>query len=283
MPSLSFSAPPTHTVTAPEPVSLLVFNATLNFTGFDRNQQPQVAYFFIDRSVSVTIGGVLMPDVQFVNGPVVGTSQYSSDTGILMDVRVAMHRYLIEEIESRRKDDIAGSVDIRGLIGRVGQVPDQVGCNTAIKFSEKEWIEVLGKSGYRAGWTAYIERGEVEGWTEVASHVTKAHDRLLSRDPSGVLVECRAAIRAAEKVVNPDWRDISTQIDRGSTPESSFKLKSERVEKLREWILNMADTGGHSENYNATSEDADFVYGLTVDLLAYLSRKEAHAERSRKP
>lgn len=43
----------------------------------------------------------------------------------------------------------------------------------------------------------------------------------------------------------------------------------------------MADTGGHSENYNPTPEDAEMVYGFTVDLLTYLSRKEAHAQRAR--
>jgi hypothetical protein len=277
MPSLSFVGQPKHNAVGPDPVPALTFGVTLNLTGIDRQQAP---YVVLDRDVTVVLGGIYLPNVRFEIAPSVG-QYFGNDTSVGFNITTDLYRYLIDAIESRRSHDLPAGLHFGIVMGRPGAPPERVGASFDFKFSEHDWTEVLGKLGYTAGWTAYIERGRIEGWTEVAGHISKAHERLLARDPTGVLNECRAAIRGAEKVVVGDWTNIAAQIDRGSVPVAGYKNKSERVGALREWVLKMADTGAHAETYNATVEDAEFVYGLTVDLLAYLSRKEAHAERAR--
>jgi hypothetical protein len=279
MPSLTFVGKMNRSMTTADPVPSLKFATLLDIRGID---QKQPAYVVIERDATLTLGGAHLPNVRFEMGPVIG--QYlQNDTNVGINLIVDVHRYLVDVIESKRMDDLSGTLTIDFTFLRQGSNPERASNSAEFTISEKEWTTLLGQAGYRTGWTAYIERGVMEGWTEVAGHVSEAHDRLLARDPTGVLVACRAAFRAADKVVSGDWADIAAQIDRGSKPESGYDPKSIRVKSLKEWGLKMADTGGHSESYNATSEDAEFVYGLTVDLLAYLSRKAAHAERSRKP
>jgi hypothetical protein len=276
--NIKFGALPTFEVIPPAPIGSLNFKAYLDVTKWQNEKTSAI----VGASAAVTLGGVRMPDPRLTMMPGLGqdTTPYGSFN---VEVSVDLHRYLVDAIESRRAKDLTGTLRLEIVLGYVDRLPQGVPCETQLKFSEMEWVDALTKSGYSAGWTVYIERARLEGWNEVAGHLSKARTRLSSRDPTGVLGDCRAAIRAAEKVVDADWKDISAQIDRGSLPEPPFPTKSQRTENLRKWILSMADTGGHSENYNATPEDAELVYGLTCDLLAYLSRKEAHAERSRKP
>jgi hypothetical protein len=278
VPSLRFSSTISHEVVVGAIPALKLW-ANVDLTGIER-QQP--AYVVFDRRASLQIAGLWAPSPRFTASPNVGQN-YSNETGIQVELQFDLPRYWLDALESRRTDDVMGTLGFGLILGRIGSAPEDVGASAQVKFSEKEWVEVLRIAEYRSGWTLRVERGRVEGWDEVAKLLSEAHDRLQSRDPTAVLVACRGALRAAEKVVGGDWKEIALQIDRGSTPEAGFKVKSERVEKLREWILLMADTGAHTENYNATSEDAQLVYGLTCDLLAYLSRKEAHAERARRP
>jgi hypothetical protein len=278
VPSLRFSTAVSHEVVTGA-IPVLKLWSGLDLTGIDRQQS---GYVVFDRRASLQLGGLWAAQPRFMAAPSVGQS-FGNDTGLSVELQFDLPRYWLDAVESRRADDINGTLNVGLILVRQGGSPEDVGASVPVKLSEKEWTEVLSRAEYRAGWTLHVDRGRVEGWDEVARLLSEAHDRMLSRDTTAVLVACRGAIRAAEKVVSADWKEIALQIDRGSTPETGYKIKSERVEKLREWILLMADTGAHTENYNATSEDAQFVYGLTCDLLAYLSRKELHAERARRP
>jgi hypothetical protein len=84
-----------------------------------------------------------------------------------------------------------------------------------------------------------------------------------------------------EPLLEGRWPHISTEIDRGSTPEKGEPLKSERIKQMRHWALKRAHTGAHGESYNASIEDAELAYRMTAALAAYLSRKVVQAERSK--
>jgi hypothetical protein len=271
-----FSSPPSVSV-APGPIPRIKIGTQGTV---DNIEASKPAYRVWYREAHLDLGGITFSEVNFDNFPTVSTG-WKDVTNFEVALSFSMHRHLVDAVESKRAHDVQCQLRAAFIVAREQGPPEWAGGSLQFKVSEAEWIPLLEQGGYHAGWTMYIERGDVEGWDIVAGHLKEAREHLLSRNPVGVLTACRAAIRKAEGVVNPDWAAIAPQIDRGSSPEGSFPPKSKRIEELRRWTLLMADTGGHSENYNATPEDAEYVYGTTASLLAYLSRKEAQAERSR--
>jgi hypothetical protein len=243
---------------------------------------PVAIYHVWGHEASVEIGGVRMLDVDPGGDPSVGVG-LRTDTHLTFLVSCPLHRFIVDAIDSRRTDDLSGVINFWMLVAPDAGTPERWGLNLAIKFSEKEWVKILTESGYQSSWLIYTERPEIEGWDGVQSHVTAAHERLLAKDSLGTLIECRAAIRAADPLLDGAWSGVARQIDLGSKPEEGYEDKAERVKRLREWVLKMADTGGHSEYYNPLPEDADLVYRLTCSLLAYLSKKQAFALRAKKP
>ncbi len=124
-------------------------------------------------------------------------------------------------------------------------------------------------------------RPGIVGWDDAVKHLRSAHEKLLSPDSGGLLVDCRAAIRAVEPLLRGSWSEVAAAIDLNSMIDPGYPAKSARVEGIKDSVLLMADTGAHREKYNPLFEDAEFVYGLTSYLLAYLSRKHAYAERAK--
>ena len=77
-----------------------------------------------------------------------------------------------------------------------------------------------------------VDRPEIEGWDVAVGFLSKAHDRISSRDPEGAIAQYRAAWKRFKPLLDDVWTGIGTEVDRGSSPEDKHPRKSERIEKL---------------------------------------------------
>ena len=238
----------------------------------------------LDLRSNISIGGV-PADLVFLESGVHFGADLASQLNQEMKWRVQLPRYLLEAIESKRVHDITIDVSVELRYRQDPSLPfGEFGAVFAfllLKVSEKDWLDALGAMGYQGGWIVEVDRPEIEGWDVAVGFLSKAQDRISSRDPEGAIAQCRAAWKRLKPLLDDVWTGIGTEVDRGSSPEDDHPRKSERIEKLRDATMSWTNTGDHPEHYAASMEDALLAYRLTASLMSFLSRKAKLAEDHR--
>lgn len=243
--------------------------------------QAAQCYLALDLKTTIMINGVLPDFVSLELGPRFGEDLASS---LNNEVRwqVRLPRYLIEAIESTRTHDVPISVSVELRYFLTGAPPHETlrasFAHLPLKISQKDWLDALAAMGYQGAWIFEVERPSIEGWPKVVEFLDRSSERIAARDPEGAIAQCRAAWRALKPLIDHLREGIAKEVDRGSTQESGYPLKSVRIENLQNAVLNWTHTGDHPENYAATMDDALLAYRLTASLLSFLSRKSVQAE-----
>jgi hypothetical protein len=233
-------------------------------------------YLVVDAVTTVSLNGVVADSVFFEAGP-----RYGDDVANSFNQEakwmVRFPRYLLEAVETTRAHDVQISVSVELRYWLTGAAPHETlraaYAHLPMKISQKDWLDTLAAMGYKAGWVLEIERPEVEGWDGAVAFLSKAADRVASRDPEAAIAQCRAAWKQLEPFLKTVWSGIETEVDRGSTAEKDYPRKAERIAKLRDGAIAWANTGDHPENYAASMDDALLAYRLTVSMMSFLSRK----------
>lgn len=201
---------------------------------------------------------------------------------------VPLQRGFVEQVERARINDVPVTLSLQfRYLARMGaagpaaavQRPSATWISHAFDISQAKWLESLDKAGYFGAWVLEVQRPTVEGWTEVVGFLKKAEERIVSHDAEGAIAQCRAAWNSVKPLLEGHWDEVATEIDRGSTKEQDYPLKSKRVKSLWEWSAMLSNIGDHPESYAATMSDAFLAYQTTSSLVAYFSRKYTEAER----
>ncbi len=140
-----------------------------------------------------------------------------------------------------------------------------------VRYSPREWLDVLRSIGYQESWILELKRPDIEGLDIVKKHLDDAYNRLLNNDPKGSMDALRDAWKSFNPLLISKWQDIATLIDEGSGEEPERPSKSKRVESMKNDIVNFTNLGPHGEIYQVFPEDAYLGYYQTVSMISYLS------------
>ena len=152
--------------------------------------RPAQHYLALDVITTVTINGVPADSVSLEAGPRYG-DEVSNSFNQEVKWQVRLPTYLLEAIESTRTHDVQISVSVELRYFLTGAPPHEtlraVYAHLPLKISQKDWLDVLGAMGYRAGWVVEVDRPEIEGWDGAVTFLSKAADRISSSDPEGAI------------------------------------------------------------------------------------------------
>lgn len=223
-----------------------------------------------------TVKLILNGDCIAASEPLLFTKNFSGH--IDLEANVPFPRNVIDTIESTRIDDLPLTLAVDVLCsysdtGRTNRTAFfQSNLYHSLKYSQKEWTEILKKMGYSESWIFEIARPPLEGMDVVAEHLQKASDNLAARDYENCMANTRIAWDAFKSLLDPKWDEIKALIDKGSSGESKYDPKSTRIKDIRDKIHNLANVGIHREAYRVQPDDAILCYYLTVSMVSYLSK-----------
>ncbi|MEA2074254.1 MAG: hypothetical protein U9O85_00725 [Euryarchaeota archaeon] len=183
---------------------------------------------------------------------------------------------MIDTIEATRVDDLplTPGVDVLCSYAKPENRTLFVQSNLYydLKYSQKEWAEILKEMGYSESWIFEIARPTLEGMDRVAEHLQKASDNLAARDYENCMANTRIAWDAFQPLLDSKWDEIKALIDEGSEGEPNHDPKSKRIKGIRDKIHYLANVGIHREAYKIQPDDAILCYYLTVSMVSYLSK-----------
>ncbi len=184
-------------------------------------------------------------------------------------------KYLIQLIEQKRIDDLPLSLTIEGLVSYNPEnnitILDNFRISREYKQSQKEWIGILEKMGYKETWIIEMPRPKIEGFDIVKEHLQKASEAIDRRDYEKAISDCRVAWESLNPLIDSLWENLAEEIDCGSPGETKYPRKSERIKKLRDAVLLWSQIGVHREAYRVIPEDAFLCYRTTIALASFLS------------
>lgn len=209
-----------------------------------------------------------------VSRPTIQNEDFSRQVRITEEI--SFPKYLLQLIEYKRIDDLPLALNIDGLVSyyRGGnQVPifDKFRIYHNFKQSQKEWIGILEKLGFKESWVIEMARPKIEGFDVVKEHLQKASEAIDRRDFEKAISDCRVAWESLNPLISSTWEKLASEIDLGSPGEPDYPKKSERIKKLRENVLQWSQIGVHREAYRVSPEDAFLCYRTTVALVSFLS------------
>ncbi len=192
-------------------------------------------------------------------------------------LRFPFPRDVIGAVESKRTDDLTLNLQLSMYFFIQSQSSTSLRFYVhseyiSVKYSQKEWNQILEKMGYSESWVIEVSRPEIESFPEVVEHLHKASDCLFIRDYEGCMTNTRAAWNSLEPMLKAKWEHIAKQIDEGSPGEESYSSKSKRIEELIAKIKQWSNVGPHREAYRIFPEDAILSYYITVSTVSYLSK-----------
>jgi hypothetical protein len=216
--------------------------------------------------------------------PLLFTRNFSGSVDF--EASVPFPRDVIDTIEATRIDDLPLTLNVDGLCSYSDAKREnrtsffQINLFYSLKYSQKEWAEILKKMGYSESWIVEIARPTLEGMDVVAEHLQKASDNLSARDYENCMANTRIAWDAFKPLFDSKWDEIKALIDEDSPGEPSRDPKSTRIQDLRVKIRNLANVGIHREAYKVQPDDAILCYYLTVLMISYLSKLLKKATKS---
>jgi hypothetical protein len=193
----------------------------------------------------------------------------------------------LDFIERQRQDDIyleflmLGTYFIFPQNNHQAKTLKQFWLQFRQKYTQKEWVELLRKTGYSDKWIIEIDRPKIEGFNEVIIFLDKASNELYDKkNPSGVLVELRKAFESLDHLFSSKSEKISEKIDAGSPGEGNQPKKSKRVEEIKAEVKKFLQIGPHeSKGYTVSYSDALLAYRLVLSLLQYYSEALNQVDR----
>ena len=184
-------------------------------------------------------------------------------------------RNTIQAIEKNRIDDLSLMLNINVLYSyqaeNLNPIRNEI-IAEELKYSQKEWSNILHQMGYFEYWIMEIAKPQIEGLDVVIEHLKKAADSIDSKDYENCMTNSRIAWDALKPLLESKKEHIQKQIDEGSTGQSGRDEKSKRVENIKKAIHQFSHVGVHREDYRVFPQDAILCYQLTVSMMAYLSR-----------
>ena len=193
-----------------------------------------------------------------------------------LEIEFPFPRNTIDAIESQRIDDLPLNLSLQLLLSYQNVDSnihyEKTYANHDLKYSQREWTEILQKMGYTESWIFEITRAKIEGLDTVVEHLRKAADCHYTRDYDNCMANTRIAWDAFKPLLNSKWDKIALMIDKGSEGQSTHDSKSKRIKEIKDKIHYLSNIGIHREGYKVFPEDAMLCYYLTVSMISYLSR-----------
>ena len=201
---------------------------------------------------------------------------FGEDAQIELDIDIPFSRNTIDAIESQRIDDLPLNLSLELLNSYQDDDSiihyEKTYAYLDLKYSQKEWTEILQKMGYTESWIFEITRAKIEGLDTVVEHLQKAADCHYTRDYDNSMANTRIAWDAFKPLLNSKWDKIAIMIDEGAQGQSTRETKSTRIKQIFDKIHNLSNVGIHREEYKVFPEDAMLCYYLTVSMISYLSK-----------
>lgn len=201
---------------------------------------------------------------------------FGEDTHKELEIGFPFPRNTIDAIESQRIDDLPLNLSLQLLLSYQDDDSNihyvKTYANLNLKYSQKEWTEILQKMGYTESWIFEITRAKIEGLDTVVEHLQKAADCHYTRDYDNCMANTRIAWDAFKPLLDSKWKKIAIMIDEGSEGQNTHDPKSQRIKEIIDKIHYLSNVGIHREGYKVFPEDAMLCYYLSVSMISYLSR-----------
>ena len=210
------------------------------------------------------------------SNPIIVGEPFDEGTQKELDIDFPFPRNTIDAIESQRIDDLPLNLSLQLLYSYQDDDSnihyEKTYVNLDLKYSQREWTEILQKMGYTESWIFEITRAKIEGLDTVVEHLQKAADCYYIRDYDNCMGNSRIAWNAFKPLLDSKWDKIALMIDEGSEGQSNHDSKSQRIKEIKDKIHYLSNVGIHREGYKVFPEDAMLCYYLTVSMISYLSR-----------
>ena len=201
---------------------------------------------------------------------------FGEDVHRELEIEFPFPRNTIDAIESQRIDDLPLNLSLQLLLSYQDDDSNihyvKTYANLNLKYSQKEWTEILQKMGYTESWIFEITRAKIEGLDTVVEHLQKAADCHYTRDYDNCMANTRIAWDAFKPLLDSKWKKIAIMIDEGSEGQNTHDPKSQRIKEIKDKIHYLSHVGIHREGYKVFPEDAMLCYYLTVSMISYLSK-----------
>ena len=201
---------------------------------------------------------------------------FGEDVHRELEIEFPFPRNTIDAIESQRIDDLPLNLSLQLLYSYQDDDSnihyEKTYVNLDLKYSQREWTEILQKMGYTESWIFEITRAKIEGLDTVVEHLQKAADCYYIRDYDNCMANSRIAWDDFKPLLDSKWKQIAIMIDEGSEGQTNHDPKSKRIKEIIDKIHYLSNVGIHRERYKVFPEDAMLCYYLTVSMISYLSR-----------
>ena len=228
--------------------------------------------FLLIATPKLTFGGKYISS----SDPIIVGEPFDEGAQKKLDIDFPFPRNTIDAIESQRIDDLPLNLSFEFLYSYQDDDSnihyEKTYANLDLRYSQREWTEILQKMGYTESWIFEITRSKIEGLDTVVEHLQKAADCHYTRDYDNCMANTRIAWDAFKPLLNSKWDKIAIMIDKGAQGQSTREPKSIRIKEIFDKIHNLSNVGIHREEYKVFPEDAMLCYYLTVSMISYLSR-----------
>ena len=273
-------------IKGPIPTLQLKVLPRISTEGLSEAQAKDPGPLLISLHATGSVQGVPIDPVTFAGGLALGQPlDYFGQREALWNFRLP--RYLIDAIESQRVDNVGLQLTVELLVWlphtQENRFPWQW---TNAQWSEEiplsRWLTLLDELGYSGGWAVELTRPRTQGMDSVRKYLEEAETAIESRNPKAALVACRQAWVTTDSILEPLAADVNKVIDGLSRNEAGKDSKSKRIEKIRAAVTSLTQIGPHEESYDVTMDDAVTGYRLTLELVAYISKKIRESEDLRR-